>query len=78
MIMYVWNISDFKDLRHGKQLAHFAVNQALDENYWAGSLFSVVERSSKQIMTTILAYCTMAKFAQLHRLHSLKIERIMP
>lgn len=64
MIMYVWNISDFKDLYHGKRLTHFAVNQALNENHWVGVPFSVMENSPKQIMTTILAYCAMAKLAQ--------------
>ena len=64
MIIYVWNISDFKDLRHGKRLAHFAVNRALNENYWVGAPSPSTENSPKQIMTTILAYCAMAKLAQ--------------
>ena len=64
MIMYVWNISDFNDLRHGKRLTHFAVNQALNKNHWVGVPLSSEENSPKQIMTTILAYCAMAKLAQ--------------
>ena len=64
LIVYVWRISGFRELRHGKKLAHFALNQALNEDYWAGSPYSVAEDSSKQVMTTVLSYLEMAKLAQ--------------
>lgn len=64
LIMYVWRISDFKKLRHGKKLSHFALNQALNEDYWAGVPFSYAEDSSKRVIATVLAYLKMAKLAQ--------------
>lgn len=64
LIMYVWRISDFKKLRHGKKLSHFALNQALNEDYWAGVPFSYAEDSSKRVIATVLAYLKMARLAQ--------------